>query len=255
MSLTVAEISKGLARAGMLTTEPICVHGAERPEEGWVTTGKVDRCLMKVLLKLSLHGGPPAYVGEGATEGCCGGGLAYMGYSGFSERIRYFVSVGRPDGTGGAEYLKRTPELVDAMQAAAGKIVPLGKHTVFRRCSSVTGEAPEVKSFVCFGTAESIRVLCALNSFGTADTFGSAIMPAGSACASLVTYPSGISSKAPKGCVYLGPTDPTVDSFFPESFLGLAIPRKVAERMVMDIEASFVAKRTKVAYPEKREKV
>jgi len=255
MSLTVAEISKGLVRAGRLKNEPICVHGAEKIEEGWVPTGKVDRCLMKVLLKLAFHGGPPAYLGEDATEGCCGGGIAYMGYSGFSERIRYFVSVGRPDGTGGAEYLKRTPELVDAMQTSAGKITPLGKYTVFRPCSTVEGEAPEVASFLCLGTAESIRVLCALNSFGTADTFGSAIMPAGSACASLVTYPSGMSPKAPRECVYLGPTDPTVDSFFPDSFLGLGIPRRVAERMVNDIDASFVGKRPKVAYPEKREKV
>ncbi len=255
MPLTVAEISRGLVRAGKLKNEPICVHGADKVEEGWVMTGKVDRCLMKVILKLALRGGPPAYLGEGSTEGCCMGGMAYMGYSGFGERIRYFVSVGRPDGTGGAEYLKRTPELVDSMQTAAGKIEPLGKYTVFRTCSSVEGEAPEVKSFLCLGTAESIRVLCALNSFGSADTFGSAIMPSGSACASLVTYPSGMAAKAPRDCVYLGPTDPTVDSFFPESLLGLAIPRKVAERMVSDIDSSFVAKRSKVAYPEKREKL
>jgi len=64
-----------------------------------------------------------------------------------------------------------------------------------------------------------------------------------------------MAAKAPRDCVYLGPTDPTVDSFFPESLLGLAIPRKVAERMVSDIDSSFVAKRSKVAYPEKREKL
>jgi hypothetical protein len=255
MTLSAVDIGRGLAKAGMLETEPLCVHGAENKEDGWVATGDVDRCLMKVIMKLAIHGGPPAYVGEDAKEGCCPGGIAYTGYSGFSERIRYFVSVGRPDGAGGAEFLKRTPEMVDAMQQAAGKIKPLGRYIVFRPCSSMTGDEHEVKSFLVLGKAESIRNLCALNSFGTSDTFGSAIMPAGSACASLVTYPSGMAPKAPKDCVFIGPTDPTVNLFFPESFLGLAMPRKVAERMVQDIESSFIAKREKVAYPEERTRI
>ena len=253
MALSIAQLGEGLVKAGRLETKPVCVHGAKEVEEDWVRTATIDRCLAKVLLHLTLEERPPAYLGQDSTEGCCGGGIAYMGFSEFPPRVRYFVSTGSPDGKGGAEYLKRSPEHVDAMLRSAGKITPLAKHIVFRRCQDLEDSDPGVRAIICFGTAEQIRNLCALNSFGSSDIFGAAIIPSGSACASLVTYPTGMSSSAPKESVFVGPVDPTGNSWFPECYMGMGIPIDVARRMVDDIDASFVVKRPKVAYPQKRE--
>jgi hypothetical protein len=68
----------------------------------------------------------------------------------------------------------------------------------------------------------------------------------------MITYASGMAEKGPKDALILGPCDPTVNEWLPPDLMTLSIPITTAERMVRDIDASFLTKRPKVAFPEKR---
>jgi hypothetical protein len=57
---------------------------------------------------------------------------------------------------------------------------------------------------------------------------------------------------SPPNTAFVGPSDPTGNVWFPQDYLSLAIPIKIARRMADDLEGSFIAKRPSVAYPEKR---
>jgi hypothetical protein len=57
---------------------------------------------------------------------------------------------------------------------------------------------------------------------------------------------------APADAVFVGPCDPTGNSWFPQDLLSLAIPIKIARQMAKDLESSFIVKRPNVAYPEQR---
>jgi hypothetical protein len=61
--------------------------------------------------------------------------------------------------------------------------------------------------------------------------------------------------KAPVDAVFVGPCDPTGNTWFPQDHLSLAMPIKMARRMADDLEDSFVTKRPTVAYPEQRVEV
>ncbi len=81
--------------------------------------------------------------------------------------------------------------MVEESNRISGKITPLAKNIVFRPCADLEENDPGVVSVICLGTAEQIRNIFALNYFTSMDIFGSIIVPSGSACATLVTYPSG----------------------------------------------------------------
>ena len=97
-----------------------------------------------------------------------------------------------------------------------------------------------------------MRNLCALHHFFTSDIFGSVIVPWGATCATLVTYPAGLASSAPRDAVFVGPVDPTSNRWFPEGMLALSMPILTANRICEGIEETFVSQRPKVAYPERR---
>jgi hypothetical protein len=62
-----------------------------------------------------------------------------------------------------------------------------------------------------------------------------------------------MSAHAPLDALFMGPTDPTVNRFFPPDLMGVGIPIAVARRMCEPIEESFVVKRPAVPFPERRE--
>jgi len=254
VEMSVAEVGRRLVRAGRLSSKPLCVYGTEEVEPDWVPTGKIDFCLVKVFFRLAMGSSRPAFVGTEALKGCCPGGATHLGLIKAPGGLKYFISTGDPSFRGGeAEYLRKSPQMVEESNHISGKITPLAKNIVFRPCADLEDHDPGVVSVICLGTAEQIRNIFALNYFSSADIFGSIVVPSGSACATLVTYPSGMSANAPRDKLFAGPTDPTVNRYFPPDFMGLGIPLKVAKRICEPIEESFVVKRPQVAYPEKRD--
>ena len=198
---------------------------------------------------------PPIYISADTIEGCCGGGQAWFGFSGFSPYIKYFVSQGTKEFRNGeAEYLRASPEIAEENVRQVGKITPPGKYLIVRACADMHDEEP-VRSVLCFGVGEQIRNLCALVHFRVQDPFYSIIVPQGPSCASFVTYAAGMAENAPKDAAVIGPCDPTGNAWFPKDHLSMAIPIDIARRMAEDVEESFITRRAQVAYPERRMKV
>jgi hypothetical protein len=253
-NLSIMEIGNRLTQAGKLDARPVCVYGSEMPPANAIPVASISRCIAKAILTIAVHKDtPPLYMGNETLEGCCQGGQGWLGFKSFPPYVKYFVSKGSKDfRNGAAEYLKASPDIVEENIGAIGKIVPIGKFIVFQDCKDLSGEDPGVRSIVCFGIGEQIRNLCALIHFRSLNPFYSVLTPWGPSCATFVTYPAGMAENAPFDTVFMGPVDPTGNSWFPENYMALGIPISVARRMSTDLEDSFIIKRPKTAYPEHR---
>lgn len=254
MTLTVPQVGAKLAEAGRLTSRPLCIAGSDAVPKGAVAAPSVDRCLAKAIATLAFNPNtPPLYLGAGALEGCCPSGLAYTGFGEPNPDSRFFISSGSPGVAGGnALYLKASPDIVDASKHAVGEIRPIWEYLVVRPAENYPADAPEPRSMLLFPQAEPARVLCALAHFGSADVFGAVLVPWGAACTTFITYPAGLAEKAPRNAVFLGPTDASVDLWFPRDAVALGIPMDIARRMADEVPASFIGKRPGMAYPERR---
>ncbi len=249
----VKEIGESLTRAGMLEAEPLSVYGSSEIPEGAVPICSVDRCVARSILVAAVDKKTPAlYIGRDTLKGCCPGAMTYLGFTKPLKFIKYFVSTGSEKFRGGeAEYLKASPEIVEGFIESIGEIKQLGEYLVIQRSGDIK-EDVAVKSFLCFGNGEQIRNLSSLIHFRTENPFNSINMPFGPACATFVTYPTGMAEKTPKKMAFVGPVDPTGNNWFPENYMAIAIPIDMAKKMKDDLENSFVVKRPIVAYPEIR---
>lgn len=250
---SIKELGEALIKAGRLKTKPLCVYGADEPPLGGIPIGKVHRCIPHAIMGLAIKDHPPVYISNESLRGCCPGGQTWLGYTPFSPDLKHFISYGSPSfRNGAAEYLKASPELVGASWERVGRIAPLSNVLII----TTTEKAPvdvEVRSVLLFGDGEQVRNLCALNHFCTSDVFGSVLMPWGPTCATFITYPAGLAEKAPKDTLFVGPVDPTSNEWFPPDMMAVAMPILTARRLVENLDASFISKRPKVAYPEKRD--
>ena len=250
---TIREIGEKLVQAGRLETRPLCIYGSEAPPNGAVPMTALNRCAARAIFAISIRKDAPSiYVGEGSAEGCCPGGLTYFGFMERNPMLKFFLSYGNNDFRGGAaEFLRITPELAERSFAASGKITKLAKNLVVSPSEDLD-EDPGVKSFLVFGSSESVRNLCALVYFRSEGIFSSVLAPGGASCASFVTYAAGMAKKSPKDAVYIGPVDPTGNLWFPKDCLSMAIPIHLARSMALDMDQSFISKRAGIAYPKKR---
>ncbi|EJG07062.1 MAG: DUF169 domain-containing protein [Methanofollis liminatans] len=247
----VSEIGGRLAEAFRLSAAPLAVCGSEEVPADAVPLPSVHRCIAVAMYRMAMGAAdaPALYLDEEANAGCCPGGLAHMGFVGRSDEIRWFVSTGRSDIRGGAaEYLKADPALVDACFERAGPVTPPGRYLVIRPCRTVTDDAA-VRSICLFGTAEAVRNIAALVHFDRPDPFSPVLAPWGPACATFVSYPAGLAAGAPRDAAFMGPTDPTVNHALPPDLLAIGIPIAVARRMAGNLDASFVVRRPRVAFP------
>jgi hypothetical protein len=251
---SISEIGAKLVQAGRLQVKPLCAYGLTEIPDGAVPSTSISPCVAKAIVTQAFQEHTrPIYVAAQMPDTCCGGGLAHFGFTKFNPGIKYFVSTGSKNYRNGeAEFLRATPELVEENQRRMGNITPLGRYIIIRACSDLANEDPGVKSILCFGTAERIRNMCALIHFRSIDPFTDVLVPQGASCSAFVSYASGMVENAPPSAVFLGPCDPTGNSWFRQDWLSLAIPIKIARRMAEDLEDSFIVKRPSVAYPEQR---
>ena len=248
-------IGAQLMGAGRLDRYPLFVYASDVIPENATHISKVDRCVAHAIFAIAKEDGPIVYLGDEHLGGCCPGGQYWLGYIPYPKGLSFFISSGSPTfRNGAAEHLKRDPEITEESIANVGVITPPAKFIVIAPYHRKV-ESGRLMSVLCFGHSENIRNLIGLAVFGGADTFGTCITPWGPACSSMITYAAGMAEKAPKGALILGPCDPTVNEWLPPDMMTLAIPIAAAERMASDIEGSFLTKRPKVAFPEKRQPV
>lgn len=249
---SVEELGKKLTRAGRLLLRPLCVYATDEVPQGAVPSYTVDRCVAKAVYISALFNETPALYVEAGPEQCCAGGLVWMGLAEPHPKLKYFVTVGTPDFHGGAaEHLKATPELFDEQKERAGKITPQGKYTVISPCSDeVSPEA--ARAFILFAGCEQIRNLCGLAQFNNSDPFFRTIIPGGPVCATMIAFPAGMAENAPEDSAFVGPVDPTGNTWFPPDLMIMGIPAGLARQMAVNLEESFICKRSRIAYPENR---
>jgi hypothetical protein len=61
-----------------------------------------------------------------------------------------------------------------------------------------------------------------------------------------------MAENVPKDSAYVGPTDPTGNTWLPPDLMIMGIPIALAQQMALDLDESFICKQDKVAYPENR---
>jgi hypothetical protein len=251
--LPVRELGRMIATAFRLKTRPLAVIGADEPPADAIPLPSVHRCIATTMARMAIEDGPSAvYLGMDVRQGCCPGGLSHAGYIMRPPAISYFVSTGRPDiPDAPAEYLKAGPGLVDACFDAIDPIIPAGNYLVIRSCESVPVGETGVRAVTCFGTAEQIRNMAALVHFDRAEPFFPVLVPWGPACATLVTYPAGMATGAPRDSAFMGPQDPTANYAIPADILAIGLPLAVARRMGENIGRSFISRRAGIAFPER----
>lgn len=254
--LSIQELGKKITDAGRLKLRPLCVYGTDELPEGAVPSYTVDRCIAKAVYTAALFEETPSLYIEASHEQCCGGGMVWMGLAEQHPKLKYFVTVGTPDFRGGAaEHLKASPELFEEQKERAGKITPPGKYIVIGACTSkYTDEiSPEtVRSLILFAGCEQIRNLCGLAQFNNSDPFFKTVIPAGATCSMMITFPARMAENAPKDSAYVGPTDPTGNPWLPPELMIMGIPAALAQQMAVDLQESFICKRSRIAYPENR---
>ena len=246
------EIGKKLKSAFRLSTRPLAVYGSDVLPTGIPRMAEINRCFAVSLFRMATGNEVSAvYASADTSEGCCPGGISHMGFTPESEEIKYFVSTGRKDVRGGAaEFLKSSPEKVEACFKAMGKITPPGKYLVVSACDALPDPSPDVRSICCFGTAEQVRNMVALVHFDRDDPFSPVIVPWGPSCATFITYPAGMVEHAPANTAFMGPQDPTQNHSLPADMMALGIPAKMAALMVKNLDASFITRRPRVAFPD-----
>lgn len=250
--ISIMDIGEKLSVAGRLKHRPICMYGSSAIPEGTISVSSVDRCIAKTIFTMASQDiVPPVYI-TAADEDCCAGGRTWLGFIEMNPKLKYFVTIGTKDFRGGtAEHLKATPELFEKSFEACGKITPLGNYIIASPCSSIEKD-PGVRSILVFGNGETIRNLAGLAEFNEWEQFSTVVTPGGPTCATFITYPAGMAEKAPKKAVFTGPTDPTGNIWFPPELMAMGIPIEKAREMAESVDDSFIGKRSKIAYPERR---
>jgi hypothetical protein len=250
--MSIKDIGEKLAGAGRLKLKPICMYGSDIIPDGAIPVSSVDRCIAKTIFMIASQDNvPPVYI-SAEDEDCCAGGRTWLGFIEMNPGLKYFVTIGTKDFRGGAaEHLKATPELFEKSFEAAGKISPIGKYIIASLCSPIEKD-PGVRSILVFGNGEQIRNLAGLAEFNEWEQFSAVVTPGGPTCATFITYPAGMAEKAPKRAVFTGPTDPTGNIWFPPELMAMGIPIEKAREMASNVDESFIGKRSKIAYPERR---
>jgi len=258
--LDIKKFGKKFKEGLKLDTSPLVIYESKNIPEDAIPMCSIDRCIVKsILLTSTGENDKPLYINNKTLKRCCPGSITYLGYTKPAKFIKYFVSTGKETFRGGAaEYLKGSPEDVEKYLESIGKVTPFENNMIIQKCENIeediavnTENDTNIKAILIFGEAEQIRNLGNLIFFKNENTFGGLSMPFGPSCASFITYPCGMAEKTPEGTAFVGPVDPTGNSWFPSDYLAMGIPIEIAMNLYENIDHSFIIKRPEVAFPEK----
>jgi len=198
-----------------------------------VKPGSVHRC---VIAALQLVRNGKALCFDVESIGCFGG----RRYLGFRSEIRpnfgYFLSCGIPGKMEGERY-KKTPEIAaEAMKLALPFEAP-ARFIVFKRWD-LLGESDEPDVVIFFARPDVLSGLFTLANFDESEPNG-VFAPFGSGCSSIVQYPF-LEKLSPRQRAVLGLFDVSARPFVPENTLSFSVPMRKFERMVHNMEESFL---------------
>ena len=167
----------------------------------------------------------------------CFGGKRYLGFTHeIMPDFEYFLSCGIPGKLEGERY-KKTPELVKEVMKRMPEFKAPARFIVFKRWDKLEKQDnPEVVIF--FAQPDVLSGLFTLTSFDEADPNG-VFAPFSAGCGSIVQYPYlEKDSTRPRGV--LGMFDVSARPFVPKETLTFALPMKKFQRMIENMEESFL---------------
>jgi uncharacterized protein (DUF169 family) len=167
----------------------------------------------------------------------CAGGRRYLGYSqALRPGFEYFLSCGIEGKMEGERY-KKSPDLVKKMLQTAQTFTAPKKYIVFTRWDRLE-KTDDPQAVVFFAPPDVLSGLFTLAGFEESDVNG-VICPFSAGCGSIVGYPMLEGAKErPRGV--LGMFDVSARPFVPEGMLTFAVPMKKFERMIADMDESFL---------------
>ena len=198
-----------------------------------VKPGSVNRCIIAAF-QLVREGRALCFDSE--SIGCLGG----RRYLGFRETVRpdfeYFLSCGISGKVEG-ERFKKTPEIAAEWVKLAPSFRAPARFIVFKRWNSLN-ELDEPDVVVFFARPDVLSGLFTLANFDETEPNG-VFTPFGSGCSSIVQYPF-LEKDAARPRAVIGLFDVSARPFIPENTLSFSIPMPKFERMVQNMEESFL---------------
>lgn len=198
-----------------------------------LTEGGVHRCMVADLIRV--RQGQAVYF-EKATA-VCSGARRYLGFSQeLMPNFEFFLSCGIPGRLEGERY-KKSPEIVKHLIEAAPKFEAPKPYIVFKRWDILeAGDEPAVVIF--FAPPDVLSGLFTLAGFDTAEP-QAVIAPFSAGCGSIVQHPY-LELQRPEPRAVLGMFDVSARPFVPAGILSFSIPMPKFEKMVADMDESFL---------------
>jgi len=167
----------------------------------------------------------------------CFGGKRYFGFTeGFKPNFEYFLSCGIPGEMEGERY-KKSPEIVREVMRNMPQLKAPGQYIVFKRWDRIEADdKPDVVIF--FAYPDILSGIFTLANFDEIEPNG-VYAPFASGCSTIVTHPY-FEGSAKRPRAVLGMFDVSARPFVPDNTLTLAIPMNKFEKMVANMEESFL---------------
>jgi len=216
------------------TELPICFYYTDeggsaekvKPAEGW-------QCFIGALTKV--RKGQSLCFDINAVG--CFGGKRYLGFSEkIMPRFEYFLSCGIPGKLEGERY-KKSPELVKEMIKRMPPFKAPAPFIVFKRWDMLeTADDPAVVIF--FAKSDVLSGLFTLANYDEVEQHG-VITPFGAGCSSIVMYPY-LERDSQRPRAILGMFDVSARPFVPKDDLTIAVPMNKFDRMIDNMDESFL---------------
>jgi len=167
----------------------------------------------------------------------CFGGKRYAGFSTAAmPNFEYLLSCGIPGKMEGERY-KKTPELVNEWVEQVPILEAPARFIVFKRWDLLE-ESDEPEVIIFFARPDVLSGLFTLANFDMAEPNG-VFAPFGAGCASTIQYPY-LERESDSPRAVLGLFDVSARPFVADDLLTFSVPMKRFERMVDNMEESFL---------------
>jgi uncharacterized protein (DUF169 family) len=167
----------------------------------------------------------------------CFGGKKYLGFTeGFRPNFEYFLSYGIPGEMEGERY-KKSPEIVKEVMKNVPEFKAPGKYIVFKRWDKLEkDDKPEVVIF--FAHPDILSGIFTLANYDEVEPNG-VFSPFAAGCSTIVTHPY-LEKSAKRPRAVLGMFDVSARPCVSDNTLTIAIPMNKFERMISNMEESFL---------------
>lgn len=167
----------------------------------------------------------------------CFGGKGYLGFTqGFMPNFEYFLSYGIPGKMEGERY-KKSPAIVKEVMKNMKRFKAPKQYIVFKRWDKIdVADNPDVVIF--FAPPDILSGVFTLINFDEVEPDG-VFAPFAAGCSTIVTHPY-LEKSAQRPRAVLGMFDVSARPCVPDNTLTIAIPMNKFEKMINNMEESFL---------------